>query len=393
MTEHERILSSIRGEAVDRVPWLPRLEFWHRAALRKGTLPAEFDGLTLRQIARKLGAACYAVVPDFTECGETGMLDRGLGVYRVPALTYDASLWDVERRVSRRSAETVVEYHTPHGVLRSAFLFTGEMLDAGASMPWATEALIQKPEDFEAAGYLFEHLQVTPRPADYRMLRERVGEDGVAVAWVMGTACPMQHIMKELMPTEQFFYAMADYPGRVLRLAERMEPFFAAIRQTALDSPAEAVMLGGNYDDSITSPPFFRRWILPALQSYAEQLHARGKYLVTHTDGENRRLLPVYLEAGFDVAGSVCPYPMTRCTLDEIWTAFDGRITLQGGIPAVLLCPSSASFADFRQFVDDVIARYGRRSRLVLGVSDMVTADADLDRIRYIGEAIQSMSG
>jgi len=254
-----------------------------------------------------------------------------------------------------------------------------------------TEALIQKPGDFEAAGYLFEHLQVTPRPAGYRVLRERVGEDGAAVAWVMGTACPMQHIMKELMPTEQFFYAMADYPGRVLRLAERMEPFFAAIRQTALDSPAEAVMLGGNYDDSITSPPFFRRWILPALRSYAEQLHGRGKYLVTHTDGENRRLLPVYLEAGFDVADSVCPYPMTRCTLDQIWTAFAGRITLQGGIPAVLLCPSSASFADFRQFVDDVIARYGRQSRFVLGVSDMVTADADVDRIRYIGEAMQSM--
>lgn len=392
MTEHERILASIRGEAVDRIPWLPRLEFWHRAALRKGTLPAEFGGLTLRQIAHNLGAACYAVVPDFTEGGETGMLDRGLGVYRLPTLAYEASLRDIERRVCQCGRETVVEYETPHGLLHSAFLFTDQMLEAGASMPWVTESLIQKPEDFEAAGYLFEQLQVTPQPDGYDRLCERVGEDGVAVAWVMGTACPMQHIMKELMPTEQFFYAMADYPDRVLRLAERMEPFFAAIRQAALDSTAEAVMLGGNYDDAITPPPFFRRWILPALRSYAEQLRGHGKYLVTHTDGENRRLLPLYVETGFDVADSVCPYPMTRCTLDQIWTAFAGRITLIGGIPAVLLCPSSATFPEFREFIDDVIARYGRQSRFTLGVSDMVTADADLDRIRYIGEAIQSIA-
>ncbi|MFN7996139.1 MAG: uroporphyrinogen decarboxylase family protein [Bryobacteraceae bacterium] len=391
MTEHQRILKSIRGEAVDRVPWLPRLEFWHRAALRAGTLPAEFEGLTPRQLARELGAACYAVVPDFTEAGESGMLDRGLGIYRIPTLSYRADLRDVERRISRNGRETVVEYPTPRGVLRTAFLFTDEMLDAGASMPWVTETLIQKPEDFEAAGYLFEHLEVTPQPDGYRMLRERVGEDGVAVAWVMGTASPMHHIMKELMPTEQFFYALADCPDRVLRLAERMEPFFAGIRQAALDSPAELVMLGGNYDDSITSPPFFRRWILPALRSYAEQLHERGKHLVTHTDGENRLLLPAYLETGFDVADSVCPHPMTRCTLDQLMTAFAGRITIVGGIPAVLLCPSSASYADFRHWIDDVIKRYGHAARLVLGVSDMVTADADLDRIRYIGEAIQTI--
>jgi uroporphyrinogen-III decarboxylase len=392
MTERDRILAAIRGEIPDRLPWVPRLEFWHRAARRAQNVPAEWEGLGATEIADHLGAGRYAVIPDFTDCPDgTGMIDRGLGIFRIPTLTYDVELDGVERRVSKVGAETLVEYHTPAGVVRTGFLFTSEMLDAGASMPWSTGHPVRGPQDFEAVGYIFEHLKVIPRLDGYRRLRDQIGERGIAVAWVMGTACPMQHIMKELMPTEQFFYAMADYPEKVLRLAERLEPFFDAIQRTALDSPAEVVLLGGNYDDSITSPPFFHRYILPALRKYAGLLHSRGKYLITHTDGENRRLLPLYREADFDIADSVCPYPMTRCSLDQLYAALADRIAIWGGIPSILLCPGSASFRQFRDFVDALIERYAHRSRLILGVSDMVTADAELDRLRYIGEKVQAM--
>ncbi len=40
MTHRERILAAIRGETPDRLPWVPRLEFWYRARIRQGTLPA-----------------------------------------------------------------------------------------------------------------------------------------------------------------------------------------------------------------------------------------------------------------------------------------------------------------------------------------------------------------
>src|SRR6516165_6036365 len=40
MTHRERIWAAIRGAVPDRLPWVPRLEFWHRARLRQGTLAA-----------------------------------------------------------------------------------------------------------------------------------------------------------------------------------------------------------------------------------------------------------------------------------------------------------------------------------------------------------------
>jgi hypothetical protein len=389
MTNRERILATLKGEAPDRLPWAPRLEFWRRARLRNGTLPADLRSLSLMEIADHLGVAYYHVIPDFTDCaGEMDMLDYALGIFRLPVLMHEVTLEGVDRRVIRRGRETVIEYHTPAGSIRTATLFTEEMLDAGASVPWRTEPAIREPRDFETAGYIFSHLKVEPRMEGYLARREEVGERGIVVGYTSGSACPIHHIMRELMPVDQFFYAMHDYPEKIARLAEQMEPYYQRIKEIAADSPAEVILLGGNYDDSITYPPFFAEHILPHLRDYAALLHGRGKLLLTHTDGENRRLLPLYLEAGFDVADSVCPHPMTRCRLEEILEAFAGRIAVWGGIPSVLLCADSATEAQFRDFIDGLVERYARQPRFVLGVSDMVTADAEWDRLLYVTDKV-----
>ena len=388
MTERERILASIRGDVPDRIPWVPRLDFWYRARLYTRTMPAELAGLSLSEIVDRLGVGLYATIPDFTvKEEETDSADRCLGIFNLPALPYRVVLEGVDRRVTRSGLETVTEYHTPVGSLRTAEVLTPEMLEGGSSMSWVSEHPIKAPRDFEAAAYIFSHLRVEPR-AGYQALRKTVGDRGLAVAWIAGTAGPMHHIMKELMPVEQFFYAMHDSPSGIERLASTMEPYYQRMKQLALESDAEVVFLGANYDDSITHPRFFADHILPPLRDYARLLHASGKYLMTHTDGENRRLMPLYVETGFDIADSVCPAPMTRLTLDEFLAAFAGRITVWGGIPAVYLSRDNASDSEFRRWTDDLLARYARTPRFVLGVSDMVTAEARWDRLEYVTEKL-----
>ena len=112
----------------------------------------------------------------------------------------------------------------------------------------------------------------------------------------------MQYIMKHLMHQETFFYALADYPDKLEWLAERIDPYLRALCAAAAGSEAELVLVGSNYDQSMTPPPFFRRYLAPHLRRAAGELHSVGKYLLTHTDGENRRLIPIYLETQFDVA-------------------------------------------------------------------------------------------
>lgn len=391
MTDRQRILSAIRGEMPDRLPFVPRLEFWYRARRRAGTLPPELRGLSLMEITDLLGVAYYANFPDLTDHEGDGMVDCGLGIYHLRVLPYKVTVEGVDRRIFREGPETVVEYHTPVGTIRTTSIFTEEMLAAGASVPWLTQQAIREPRDFEAMGYIFSHIKVEAQVDGLLALREQVGERGIVVSLASGHACPIQHIMKKLMPTQQFFYALQDYPSKIERLAEQMEPFYEGLKSAAAESSAEVVFLGSNYDDSITYPAFFRKHFLVPLREYAEALHRKGKYLMTHTDGENQRLLPIYVEAGFDIADSICPYPMTRCHIEEIREAFADRITIWGGVPSVLLCPGSASFDEFRRFVDGLLERYGHESHFVLGISDMVTADADWDRFQYLAAKVASL--
>jgi hypothetical protein len=331
MNDRERILATIRGETPDRLPFVPRLEFWYRARCRSRTLPPELRSLSLMEITDRLGMGYYAVVPDFTNYTGDEMVDQALGIVRLSVLPFKVTLEDVERRVLSSGRRTVVEYHTPVGSIRTASQFTEEMIAAGASDPYITEHAIRNSRDFEVVGHIFSRLKVEPVYNGYQAMRERVAERGIVIAFASSYACPIQHILAALMPLEQFFYTLHDYPATIERLAEQMAPYYKAIKAIAADSPAEVVLLGSNYDDSITYPAFFRKYLLTPLHEYAEVLHRKGKYMMTHTDGENRLLLPLYREAGFDIADSLCPYPMTRCKLEEIREAFADRVTIWGG--------------------------------------------------------------
>ena len=39
MTHKQTMLAVLRGQSVDRIPWVPRLDLWYRANRRAGTLP------------------------------------------------------------------------------------------------------------------------------------------------------------------------------------------------------------------------------------------------------------------------------------------------------------------------------------------------------------------
>ena len=63
MTHKERILKAIRGEMADRLAFAPRLDLWHSANARAGTLPPRYKDSTPDQIARAEGWALHKINP------------------------------------------------------------------------------------------------------------------------------------------------------------------------------------------------------------------------------------------------------------------------------------------------------------------------------------------
>ena len=59
----------------------------------------------------------------------------------------------------------------------------------------------------------------------------------------LGSASPVQHLMRDLVDSTQFYYELADHPKEVQQLVEDLTPFYDQLVHVLAGSPAEAVMM------------------------------------------------------------------------------------------------------------------------------------------------------
>ncbi|MCL2639833.1 MAG: hypothetical protein FWD53_03215 [Phycisphaerales bacterium] len=394
MTRREMMLRTIGGLVTSELPWAPRLDLWYLANRRAGTLPREFRNATLRELVDGMGWGYHAIVPNFLDVrGELDSVDRGLGIYNLWMMPGRTVLENVRRHVERDGDLTRVSYETPMGTIRTEALHDESMRAAGVTISHITEYAIKSPADFAALGYIFENARVEANYAGYEEYADHVGGRGVAAGFVSLAGSPMHLIVRELMPFDQFYYALYDAPDELTALAEKIGGYWRRMMEVACGCAAEIIFVGANYDAAMTYPPFFAEHIKPWLQRYAAECHGkgggRGKYLLTHVDGENTGLLDHYLDCGFDIADSICPSPMTKLTLREVREKFargGGKITIMGGVPSVALLGDSMSDREFERFLDSFFADLGDGSGQILGVSDTTPPAAKWERLVKIGE-------
>jgi corrinoid protein of di/trimethylamine methyltransferase len=390
-THKKRMITTIRGEMPDRIPYAPRLDLWFAANKNRGTLPAPYRSFEhYDQVSRAQGWGIAKVVLDYQHYGEDGILDRALGVYRIPAQSFYTHLPpDVERRVKKEGDRFHLEYVTPQGTVRTAFVYSEEMRRSGVTIPWISEHALKGPQDYEPLAYIFENLVVEPKPELFRQWVAPLGEDGYAVAYALTAGSPMHHIMKILTDGTDFYYHHRDHAKQMQALAERIGIFYRRVLQVVAEGPGEIALVGANFDDTITYPPFFRDHILPWLQEASQILHAKGKLMLCHTDGENRGLMDYLFDCGMDIADSVCPAPMTKVSLAEYCARWGKRITIQGGIPSNLLLADAATDEDFENYLDHLFKAVAPGNRLILGVADTVPPDAVFSRLCRIAERVE----
>ncbi|MGQ9694342.1 MAG: uroporphyrinogen decarboxylase family protein [Thermodesulfobacteriota bacterium] len=391
MTHKEQMLKAARGEWADKLPWVPRIDLWYNANKRKGTLPSRYPpGVTLEEIVDDIGGGYHKIIPDFLHAGkEEDIIDRGLGIYHLPGMPYRVELGGVEREVHKQGDITEVIYHTPLGPVSCKYLFTEEMKQGGVSISWLTEHVIKGPDDYRKVGYIFRNMKVLPDYQNYLDLQEHVGDKGFVAARGMAPASPRQHIMRDFMEPTRFYLELYDHPREMEHLARDMDPFYEQLFQILAGCPGEVVFHGSNFDEMITYPPFFRDYILPYLQKLADMLHARGKLLLCHCDGENKGLLDLIRESGMDIAEAICPYPMTKMTIGEVKNALQGKVTIFGGVPSVALLESNMPDEEFEKFMVDLFRQIAPGDRFILGVADTTPPDAKFERLLRITEMVE----
>jgi 5-methyltetrahydrofolate--homocysteine methyltransferase len=251
------------------------------------------------------------------------------------------------------------------------------------------EHVIKRPEDYRIVGYIFENMELIPDVDDYTKWKNDIGEDGVAVAMGVMAASPMHHILKYFMEPTTFYYHYNDYPKQMRALARSMENYFDQVLKLTLNSPAEAVLWGGNFDDMITYPSFFEKEIMPWLRKAADTLDANGKMIVCHCDGENLGLMDLIKESGMHVAEAVTPHPMTKVKIEEYYQRWSDKLTIFGGIPEMLLLADTATDEDLEAYLDYLFKVIAPGKRFILGIADTTPPKAVFERLVRIGERVE----
>jgi hypothetical protein len=379
------MLATLQGRPTDGIPFVPRLDLWYSANKYNGTLPDRYKKATLIEIVDDLDVGYHTVSADRNLYDDTlDVVDRALGIWRVRTKPHHPKFPDIRRNISYEGDATVVEYLTPLGNIRTRVLYDESMRKAGISLSHVSEHAIKSVTDYDAVAYIFEHAEVHPNYEGIARLKEEVGERALIVGTASMGASALHHILHELMAYDLFFYEYNDHHEELMRLAERMTPFIEKVIDVAVASPADIIQSGTNYDTQITWPPFVERHITPFLAETADRCHAAGKFLLTHTDGENKGLLPYFLAGKVDIADAVCPAPMTSLTLKEIREAFAGRITIWGGIPSISVLENSMSDYEFDAYLDDLFIQMGRGDHLILSIADTAPPGMKFSRLERI---------
>jgi hypothetical protein len=394
MNERERMLATIRGEPTDSLPWAPRMDLWAIAQKARGTLPARFAEMNTAQIADELGVGCHAVRADWTivpwdERDPRDFIWRAYGFENHPDFPYRLEMNDLPVEFDYRDGKYRTVVHTPAGPVETLMEYENSMARNGITAPEVTKYPLPDPTNYEALAQVYEHFEVVPTPQNYWSFHERIGTRGLALAQGPNSASPMHTILHMLMPMEAFFYAYMDVPDALHAFADRITPFFERILDVMCGCDAEVVWWGANYDQSTTWPPFFAKEIVPYVARVGDRLRAAGKLMASHCDGENHKLLEHMPDARFDIAESVPTEPMTKCSLKELREGMGATTTIWGGLPAVDFMTGTVSDASFTRHMDRVFGELGSGKQLILGVSDNVPVDANLERLDEVTRRVR----
>ncbi len=372
MNERERFLTVLKGEMPDRLPWVARLELWYEYHSLNGTLPEKYRGWSMWDIQRDIGM---------------GILAR--------SDYYKRRYVGLEVVTTDKGNERLVEYRTPVGTVSTRHIIGSDVAlsSTDAKAPGAywyeTEHMIKRVEDYPVVEYIFEHTVIDPNYEDIVNKEKALRGDGYPLPYGVDRV-PIQDLLIQLIGYNNVYFEMADHLAQFEHLLRVITDYHKQqLWPVALGAPTDLVAVRANLTGLMTSPGIFRRYFAPYTQELAGLLHARGKKLATHMDGEPGQLLKVIADSGLDVIEAFTPAPMTGTTTGQARAAYGPNVIIWGGVPSAILVPDLHSEREFEDHMESVFREIAPGRNFILGVGDNTMPQASLDRVRRVGELVR----
>jgi len=375
------IMAVYEGREGAKLVFQPRIKHWFDVNLSSGSLPKHYQGMYLDEIYEDLGVTPREV------WGYGGTGSEFAGYYALTAIEGDdVEIWTRHSPSRRQSSPTevdyiVTEYRTPKGTIRQVQRPT----EHGTSL-MNVEYYLKDLKDIEVYKHILQERNYMWDEARYSWGWKRYG-DRLPLRANLQRA-PLMWLMIGTMGFQRTVTMLWRYPKEMEELLHILDMDFDKQLEAYKGRPVAELNFVDNIHQDLCPPPYFRKYMIPFFQRIIPKIHAMGMCTTSHWDGFVKQLLPLVQETGLDGLECVTPLPQGDVTLEEMREGM-GSMFLRDGIPAVLFC-SWVSIETLKDHVSRLIEAF--YPRLILGISDLLPANADVERLRLVNEIVKEFN-
>lgn len=365
MTRRELNLAIFEGTA-DKVLWQPRLETWIGHHMQYGTLPERFRGMNHFEIYDTLRCSIrYAA---------------SAGIERFDRRD------DLVRIEEQHPNHTVIRMRTPVGEISTVYR---DIWEDGKRVNHRIEDFpVKTIQDLRVATDLVNRQEFRAHPEVFAHAANTVGHRAEPTMFLSSSG--FTELIKNWCGLPQTYYLLQDHPAEVEAHLEACDRRDDRLLDEALKLSCRIFNLGDHATNEFTPPPILKKYLMPRWQRISDRLHAEGRFVHTHWDGNSRHMLPFLRETRLDGVEALTPEPMGDMTLEQIKEAVADTVVVLDLIPAIDFLPNRPlkEVLEFTRRIIDLFA-----PKLILGISDEISQVGEIEKVEALSELVDGICG
>ena len=344
------------GQSNGKIIWQPRIGCWYTDKIFESTgLPEPYTGMDIFEVYYALGVS--ARLYQFNSCFKR--IEHPKVKIAHNKLNETDSVTTIHTPVGRQIAVYRQSVNSPHLI----------------TLKWEVESL----EELKVATWREENVTWEWDQTQFDYWMHKAGDLGAPTIYM--PRMNIQCLYLEKMGIEKGVYALYEWPEQIKLFFMKLEENHDRLINLINHSPIDLINFGENVHAGTLSPNLFVKYHLPACQRRCEKLHAAGKFIYSHWDGDTRSLLSFLKESGLDGIEAITPQPQGDVTLEEVKDAFGEDLFLIDGLPAIYF-DDLYSEEDLVECTHKIIDLFA--PKLILGISDEISSSGDIERIRLV---------
>ncbi len=244
-----------------------------------------------------------------------------------------------------------------------------------------TEYPVKSVADLEAWTYVFQHTSYHLNPEFRNELQYRLPLKN----------SPVQRLLQSDIGIENFYYFLADEPGKMNELIRIMQERTIERFRLAIDSfpNIPTIFLGENTSSSAISPQYYEQLTLPHIQEYVKLCHDANKRLIIHMCGLLNCLLDSFAKTDMDGIDMVTPPPIGDTPFDLVRKKMKPDLVIIGRLNAQLWIGKSKS--EIQKTIREMVSEEILKTPFMLVLTEDATENIPEHDVMVVREALSSM--